>query len=80
LRVIKFWYTKCGGYNTLPSSASTTTGSSSPPILFEEICIYYVGNVKPKVAPMPLALFSAQILPPWASIMFLEIYNPRPVP
>ena len=29
---------------------------------------------------MPLELFSAHILPPWASIIFLTIKRPRPVP
>jgi hypothetical protein len=32
------------------------------------------------VAPFPLALFSANILPPLASIMLFEINNPKPVP
>lgn len=32
------------------------------------------------MAPLPLTLFSAHILPPWASTILLEIYNPSPVP
>jgi hypothetical protein len=32
------------------------------------------------VQPFPLLLFDAQILPSWASIIFLEIYSPNPVP
>jgi hypothetical protein len=32
------------------------------------------------VAPLPPVLFSAHILPPCASMILLEIYNPNPVP
>ena len=38
------------------------------------------GKVKAKVAPLPLVLLKAQILPPWASTMFFEINKPSPVP
>jgi hypothetical protein len=38
------------------------------------------GNVKAKVAPLPLVLLKAQILPPWASTMLFEINKPSPVP
>ena len=38
------------------------------------------GRLKLNVAPFPSVLFSAHILPPWASTILLEIYNPRPVP
>src|SRR5919198_4444991 len=38
------------------------------------------GRLKLKVAPFPSILFSAHILPPWASIILLEINNPNPVP
>ena len=36
--------------------------------------------VNVKVAPLPSRLFSAQMLPPCASMIFLEINNPKPVP
>src|SRR5215207_10633191 len=39
-----------------------------------------IGNVKENVAPFPSLLFLAHILPPCASIIFLQIYRPRPVP
>src|SRR5918999_2896756 len=39
-----------------------------------------VGSVNENVAPFPSLLFSAHILPPCASIIFLQIYRPRPVP
>ena len=39
-----------------------------------------IGRLKVKVAPLPSELFSAHILPPCASTIFLEINNPRPVP
>jgi hypothetical protein len=38
------------------------------------------GRVKANVAPLPSALFLAHILPPCDSTMYLEIYNPNPVP
>ncbi len=38
------------------------------------------GSVKENVAPFAPSLFSAHILPPCASIIFLQIYRPRPVP
>src|SRR6185503_10850444 len=38
------------------------------------------GRVKVNVAPLPFSLFSAQIVPPCASTIFLEIYRPSPVP
>ena len=38
-------------------------------------------SLNEKVAPpLPSALFSAHILPPWASTMPLEINNPNPDP
>ena len=39
-----------------------------------------IGKPKLNVAPLPSELFSAHILPPWASTILLEIYNPKPVP
>jgi hypothetical protein len=39
-----------------------------------------VGKLKLKVAPLSRRLFSAHILPPWASIMLLQMNNPKPVP
>ena len=33
-----------------------------------------------KVAPFPSELFSAHILPPWASMMLFDMNRPRPVP
>src|SRR5919201_1674956 len=39
-----------------------------------------IGSVNENVAPFPSLLFSAHILPPCASIIFLQIYRPRPVP
>jgi hypothetical protein len=41
---------------------------------------FYAGKLNAKVAPSPSGLFSAQILPPWASTMLFEINSPRPVP
>jgi hypothetical protein len=38
------------------------------------------GKLNANVAPLPSLLFSAHILPPWASTIFLEIYKPNPVP
>jgi len=39
------------------------------------------GELNEKVAPrFPWSLFWAHILSPCASIIFLEIYNPSPVP
>jgi hypothetical protein len=38
------------------------------------------GKLKLNVVPIPSLLFSAQILAPCASIIFLVIYNPKPVP
>lgn len=38
------------------------------------------GRVNEKVAPLPLELFSAHILPPCASIILLQIKRPSPVP
>jgi hypothetical protein len=46
-------------------------------------CLLLVdGKVNVKVAPLSpwILLFSARILPPWASTMLLQIYNPNPVP
>ena len=40
----------------------------------------YKGSLKVNVAPFPSLLLSAQILPPCASIMLLEMNSPRPVP
>ena len=40
----------------------------------------FSGRLKVMVAPFPVLLFSAHILPSCASIMFLQIYRPRPVP
>jgi hypothetical protein len=40
----------------------------------------YKGSLKVNVAPFLSLMFSAQILPPCASIMLLEMNNPRPVP
>jgi hypothetical protein len=45
-----------------------------------------IGKLKLKVAPtpplpsLPSILFSAHILPPWASIMLLQINKPSPIP
>src|SRR4029078_2829082 len=46
------------------------------------ISLYYGshGKVNENVAPIPFALFFAQILPLWASIIFFVMYNPRPIP
>ena len=38
------------------------------------------GILKLKVLPIPFWLFDAQILPLCASIMFFEMYSPKPVP
>ena len=38
------------------------------------------GRLKVMVAPFPVLLFSAHILPSCASIIFLQIYRPKPVP
>jgi hypothetical protein len=39
-----------------------------------------IGRLRLKVAPLPSILFSAHIFPPWDSMKFLEINNPKPVP
>ena len=39
-----------------------------------------MGKLNEKLAPTPFELFSAQILPPCASIMPFEIKSPKPVP
>ena len=47
------------------------------------LIIYFpqsLGKLNEKVAPFPSRLFSAHIFPPCVSIMFLDIYNPSPVP
>jgi hypothetical protein len=41
--------------------------------------IHKAGRVKKKIAPFPGA-DSAQISPPWASMIFLHIASPTPVP
>ena len=46
----------------------------------ELICYSAIGNVKLKVAPFSSELFSAHILPLCASIIFLHISTPKPVP
>jgi hypothetical protein len=38
------------------------------------------GMLKLKVAPLPSLLFSAHILSPCASTIFLQINNPKPIP
>jgi hypothetical protein len=38
------------------------------------------GKLNENVAPLPSALFSAPIIPPWASTIPFEIYNPNPDP
>jgi hypothetical protein len=38
-----------------------------------------IGNEKEKVEPLPSWL-ATQILPPWASMIILQITSPRPVP
>jgi hypothetical protein len=40
----------------------------------------YISRVKLKLDPLPLELFWAHILPPYASIIFFEIKSPKPVP
>ena len=39
-----------------------------------------IGRLNENIAPLPLALFSAQILPPWDSTMFFDMNKPNPVP
>ena len=46
-------------------------------------CLDYfnlTGNVNLNSAPFPSKLFTPHILPPCASIIFLQIYSPKPVP
>jgi hypothetical protein len=43
-----------------------------------ELAVFGITNEN--VAPFPSSLFSAHILPPWASTIFLDTNNPRPVP
>ena len=38
------------------------------------------GRVNAKVEPFSPALLSAAILPPWASIIHLQMYSPSPMP
>jgi hypothetical protein len=46
-----------------------------------EIAFHYTdGKIKLNVAPFPSLLFSAQMVPPCASIILLEICNPKPIP
>ena len=40
---------------------------------------HFIGTLNENLAPMPSLLFSAHILPPWASMILLEINNPMPV-
>jgi len=42
--------------------------------------VYPFGRLNLNVTPFPSGLFSAQILPPWASTMLFEMNNPNPVP
>jgi hypothetical protein len=42
--------------------------------------LFTIGKLKENVAPLPSVLFSAHIVPPRASTIFLEINNPNPVP
>src|SRR5215208_2132101 len=39
-----------------------------------------IGNVKLNIAPLPSESFSAHVLPPCTSIIFLQMYSPNPVP
>src|SRR3954451_8827227 len=41
---------------------------------------FTIDKLNANVAPLLSELFSARILPPWASIIPLHIYNPSPVP
>ena len=41
---------------------------------------FATGKVNVNVAPFPSSLFRVSVLPPWASIMLLDIYKPSPVP
>ena len=54
-------------------------------IITLDYCIIYIyllnGRLKEKVAPFSSSgLFSAHILPPWASTIFFDMNNPSPVP
>ena len=40
---------------------------------------HFIDILNENLAPMPSLLFSAHILPPWASMILLEINNPKPV-
>ena len=40
---------------------------------------HFIGILNENLAPMPSLLFSAHILPPWASMILFEINNPNPV-
>src|SRR5436190_10510617 len=42
--------------------------------------LLFNGKLKPNVAPLPLVLFAAHISPPCDSIIFLDRYNPKPIP
>ena len=42
--------------------------------------LLFAGRLKPNVAPLPLVLFAAHISPPCDSIIFLDRYNPKPIP
>jgi hypothetical protein len=37
-------------------------------------------KVAPFLTPFALLLFSAHIVPPWASTMFFDMYKPSPIP
>jgi hypothetical protein len=45
--------------------------------------LFAKGKLNENVAPLPPpveSLFTAHILPSWASTMFFDIYKPRPIP
>ena len=49
-------------------------------IAFYSLLLLSIDKLKANVAPLPSLLFSAQILPPCASTILLDMNNPRPVP
>ena len=50
-------------------------------VYFGKPCyLWNTGKIKEKLAPFSPSLFLAHILPPWASIIFLAMNRPRPVP
>ena len=49
-------------------------------LISHQAYLLIIGKLNVNVAPLPSLLFSAHILPPWASIILFDMNNPKPVP